>query len=380
MNSFGRRVISVNVDFGNSEIGKVQRYGRSVPQLFDENMQPILAVNQYMRIQALRLARKSLDTTKEHLVEFIEWLFSSQLRLEGMDEEIFESYVETLCSYKKTNGERLSWNTVNSRVSGAYRFLVWASLKGYCPDLNLYDTNLKSSGAKYRYRSRSHPSTPMSEPVRFLSMDDALKFIDALGIVSGKKNKEVRERNVLMGAFMLETGVRITEACTFPMHDLPEVNTRLKQTPARLAQGKGSKARVILIPNNLLLRLWEYVDVARENIIERVASGGAKYVSGNLFISDRGGDISPNWMQKLFRKAGEYTNINASPHILRHTFGTYHYLLNYDIEGLATLMGHEESATTKKYYVGMATNISYAETYSNLQMKIDQQIEVALNE
>ena len=118
----------------------------------------------------------------------------------------------------------------------------------------------------------------------------------------------------------------------------------------------------------------------RDKIIERVACEDERHVSQRLFISDRGRDISPNWIQKLFRKASEYININASPHILRHTFGTYHFLLNQDIEGLATLMGHEESATTKKYYVGLATNISYAGTYSGLQEKIDKQIEDALNE
>src|SRR5690606_39620800 len=102
----------LKVDFGSSEIGKVQSFGSSVPQLFDENMQPILAVNQYMRIQSLRLARKSLDTTIEHLIELMEWLLISNLRLEDMDEDTFENYVDVLCSYKKTNGERLRWNTV----------------------------------------------------------------------------------------------------------------------------------------------------------------------------------------------------------------------------------------------------------------------------
>lgn len=380
MSPYRKRVKSVNVDFGSSEISKVQRYGSSVPQLFDQNMQPILAVNQYMRIQALRLAGKSLNTTKEHLIEFMEWLLSSDLGLGSIDEDGFGNYIEALCCYKKSNGERLSWNTVNSRIAGAYRFLAWASVKGHCPELNVYDTNITSSGARYRYRSLSHPSSPMSEPVKFLSMDNALKFIDALGMVSGKNNKEVKKRNVLMGAFMLETGVRITEACKFPVHDLPEVNTRLKQTPARLAHGKGSKARVILIPNNLLMKLWEYVDIDRENVMDRAVCKSRKSISRSLFVSCNGNDISPNWMQKLFRKASEYTNLNASPHVLRHTFGTYHYLLNQDIEGLATLMGHEESATTKKYYVGMATTISFAKTYSGLQESIDQQIEGALNE
>lgn len=375
-----KRVNSVNVDFSTSGINKVQRFGSSVPQIFNENMEPILAVNQYMRLKALRLTRKSLQTTTEHLREFLEWLLDSGLELSNIDENAFDNYVEALCFYKKSNGEPLSWNTVNSRVAGAYRFLVWASEQGYCPDLKVSEAGLVSAGAKYRYRSRSHPSAPMKEPVKFLLMENALRFVDTLGIVSGRNNPEVKRRNVLMGAFMLQTGARISEACTFPLHDLPEVNAKLRLTPARLANGKGSKARVILIPNDLLLKLWEYVDIDRERIAERIEAITGDVISPNLFVSEKGSEISPNWLQKLFRKAGSYSGIKANPHVLRHTFGTYHYLLNRDLSGLAKLMGHEDIVTTEKYYVGLAKTISYAGTYSGLQEQIDQEIGASLNE
>ena len=375
-----KRVNSVNVDFTSSGITTVQRFGSFVPQFFNENLEPILAVNHYMRLKALRLARKSLQITTEHLSEFLEWFLDSGLELSDIDEDSFDNYVEALCFYRKTNGEPLSWNTVNSRVAGAYRFLVWASEKGHCPNLQVSEAKLVSAGAKYRYRSRSHPSAPMKEPVKFLLIEDAFKIIDALGIVSGRDNQEVKRRNVLMGAFMLQTGVRISEACTFPLYDLPEVNPRLRLTPARLANGKGFKARVILIPNDLLLKLWEYVDIDRERISERVSGINGHFVSPTLFVSEKGTELSPNWLQKLFRKAGNYSGIKANPHILRHTFGTYHYLLNRDLSGLAKLMGQESIVTTEKYYVGLAKTLSYAGTYSGLNDEIDRIIEGFLNE
>lgn len=374
-----KRVRFVGVDFKNSVISQVQKFGSSVPQFFNEDMEPLLPVNQYMRIKSLGLASKSLQTTAEHINEFLRWLLNSNLNLIDVNDELLEYYIDALCSYKKPNGESLSWNTVNSRVGGAHRFLVWACAKGYCPDFNVADMGLVSSMAKYNYRSRSHPSTPMKEPVRFLTMETALKFVNTLGVVSGVNNPEVKQRNILIGAFMLQTGARISEACTFPLHDLPEVNTRLRLTPARLANGKGSKARVILIPNSLLIKLWEYVDINRESILERAKNATRYSVPSSLFLSEKGKEISPNWVQKLFRKAGSYSGIKVSPHILRHTFGTYHYLLNQDLEALATLMGHEQSSTTKTFYVGLATNISFADTYSSLQEKIDSEIEVSLN-
>ena len=367
----------LTVDFRNSSIEKVRLLGGAVPQFFDEQLAPISTANLYMRMMSGRLARKSLQTLSEHLKELLIWLSNSQLEIEDIDEDAFDYYVEALCSYQKSDGRQLSWNTVNARAAGAYRFLLWAYYQGICPTLNPVETKHIHLSAKRKYQSKGHVSRPLAEPVSFLLMEDAITFVEALGVVSGRAHPNVKRRNILMGAFMLQTGARVSEVCDFPLRDLPEVNARKNSTPARLI-GKGSKARVILIPNQLLLQLWEYVDIDRETVSDRVSKLSEDCVQENLFLSDKGQAISTNWVQKLFRKAGKYSGIKSTPHILRHTFGTYHYLLNRDLVGLAKLMGHESETTTHQYYVHTATLVSYSGTYAGLQRELDQMIEASL--
>ncbi|WP_280553540.1 site-specific integrase [Halomonas sp. 25-S5] len=359
----------IEVDFSESKVERVKRL-RVVPQFFSEEATLLKAANRYMRTKSRSLSPKSLRTEAEHLKEFLIWLFLNEIILDDIDEDSFDNYIEALCMYEKSNGDGLSWNTVNARTAGAYRFLIWASSSDYCSYLKPDDARLVANSAKGIYKSRRHLSRQIKEPVKFLLMDDALNFISALGVISGRNSPQVKHRNVLVGALMLQTGMRISEVCNFPLSDLPEVQERLKLTPARCV-GKGGKARVILIPNELLLKLWEYTDIDRENICETIRKFSPDTVSPSLFISNKGSKLTPNWIQKLFRKAGQHTEIIAHPHSLRHTFGTYHYLLNRDLQGLSKLMGHENVQTTHKFYVDTATKVSYASTFSEWNSRID---------
>ena len=259
--------------------------------------------------------------------------------------------------------------------AGACQFLTWCINKGYCPHLTRDEASLIKDSTKALYKARSYVSKPIQRPVKFLNEDEALKFVSALGEISGRNNAHVRHRNILVGQMMLQTGLRVSEVCDFPLRDLPEIESNFLFTPARCAFGKGAKSRMILIPNELLLRLWEYVDIDRERITERFSGIAEEIVSPKLFVSEKGTPLSVNWVEKLFRKASKYTGINAHPHTLRHTFGTYHYLYNRDLITLSKLMGHSDSETTKHFYVGLAGKIEYASTYRDWNQKIDRYVE-----
>lgn len=371
-------MIVVNTSFSKSNMTSVSRLGDRIPQLFNDDLSPCIEANQYLRRLALRNKAKSLQTNAEHLKEFHTWLNASLDDLTEITEDTFDFYIDALCEYKKANGEPLSWNTIQSRVSGAYRFLLWAYEKGFCPHLDPSEMNdLKLSAGK-RYQTKGHYSNAVTEPVKFLMLGDALRFVKAVGEMSGSRNELVKRRNVLLTSFMLQTGVRVSEACNFPFKDLPEVNTRGHSTPARIV-GKGSKARVALIPNELLYQLWEYADIDREKQLDI-----SPYVDPDdclsLFITKDGQPLSDNWVQKLFRKTSEHIGVKAHPHLLRHTFGTYHYLLNHDLTGLSKLMGHASEETTRKYYVHTATLVAYTGTYSSMQQLIDKTAEDSLHE
>lgn len=370
-------VTVVDVDFRCSSDTRLSRLTHCIPQFFDDISHPYCEANSYLRFLSRRYSPKSIKTIAEHLKEFLVWSEVSGLEVEDINEDVFDSYVDALCAYRKSSGEFLSWNTVNARASGVYRFLIWCYEKGYCPDLSPVEVGNTYGGVRKRYNTKGHPSKRLKDHTRFLELSTAVKFVDALAEVSGSVNPDVKRRNKLIGALMLQSGLRISEVSEFPLRDLPEVNVRGHSTPARIV-GKGGKARLILIPNNLLLKLWEYVDFDRERVSEKIESiAGKDSVDGALFLGEKGRRLTSNWIEKLFSKASERIGVKTVPHALRHTYGTYHYLLNRDLAGLANLMGHARESTTRNFYVHTAVLVSYAGSYRSLQDEIDRLIGVS---
>lgn len=369
-------VIVIEVDFRKISDPALSRLAHPIPQLFDSGSSPWSLANLYLRGLARRLARKSIKTTAEHLKEFIGWMGASGLDVEDITDHVFDSYVDALCAYKKNNGDPLSWNTVNARASGAYRYLIWCYEKGCCPQLSPVELDTAYGGVRKKYKAKGHPSKKLKDHTDFLDLNKAIELVDALSQVSGSMAKNVRRRNKLIGALMLQSGLRVSEVVNFPLKDLPEVNFRGHSTPARV-KGKGDKQRLVLIPNSLLLKIWEYVDFEREKTVEIAfdKQGGGKSDS-TLFLNECAARLSINWVEKLFALAGNKVGVKASPHVLRHTYGTYHYLLNRDLAGLSKLMGHADEETTRSYYVETAVLVSYSGSYSALQEEIDRIIEV----
>ena len=96
-----------------------------------------------------------------------------------------------------------------------------------------------------------------------------------------------------------------------------------------------------------------------------------------LFLSEKGRRLIANWIEKLFAKVSERFGVKTVLHVLRYTYGTYHYFLNKDLAGLANLMGYSSENTIWNFYVHTALLISYVGTYRALQDEIDRVIGVA---
>lgn len=364
-------VLVVYVDFKESANPTLARVKYKIPQFFDVSGVPYDVENLYLCTNALRLSEKSVRTAAEHIKELLLWRIGIGRDLVDFTDDDLDYFIDAQCSYRKSSGNELAWNTVNSRVSGSHRFLVWCRRKGYNENITLEASNKAGAGARVTYKIKGHPSREHKEPTKFLSMDSAIEFIHAVGEVSAGSESLI-SRNRLIARLMLQSGLRISEAVGFPIVDLPEINRRGHSTPARII-GKGEKPRVILIPNCLLSDLWAYADLARKNILDDLQEAGFDSLNVKLlFISGQGRGVTRNWIEKIFAKAGSSVGIKAVPHTLRHTFGTYHYLLNKDLLKLAKLMGHESEVTTEKFYVHMAKLISHSGTYEEFQCEVDQ--------
>jgi integrase/recombinase XerD len=277
-----------------------------------------------MRFISRRLRRKSIKTVAEHIKEFLTWSAASGFDIENVTDDLYDGYVDALCACRKKTGVSLSWNAVNSRAAGAYRYLIWCFKQGYCSELAPAEISNSYRTTRNKYKVKGHPSKPPRGYTKFLILEDAIRFIDALAEISGGIDCDLKKRNKLVGSLLLQTGIRISEISDFPLRDLPEINSRGHSTPARVVV-KGGKARLILIPNQLLLKLWEYVDLDKERICDRIEiKAGTRIVPDELFLSGNGNRLTSNWLEKLFSKTSAKIGIKTVPHSLRHTFGTYH--------------------------------------------------------
>ena len=353
------------VSFERAADAGLARLKHRVPQFFTENGWPYVIENRFLRSKCKRLSLKSIATVAEQLKEYLEWRELNNIAVEDISETNFEYYIDAQCSHFTKNGKPLAWNTVNSRIGGAHRFVYWCVKNNYNAHVELEYVPSRQFGDR-RYKTKGHPRKKFKEPTKFLLIDDALEFIRCLGersSVSGRTG----QRNRLIAKLMLQCGLRISEAVNFPLADLPEIITTGHSTPARII-GKGEKPRVILIPNRLLADLWAYADITRARIIE---VSTREISDQHLFLSEYGRKITINWIEKLFARAGASMGLHVVPHVLRHTYGSYHYIHNKDLVFLARLMGHEDPSTTEKFYVHVAKLISYTGNYEQLQVEVD---------
>ncbi|UVL89463.1 tyrosine-type recombinase/integrase [Pseudomonas sichuanensis] len=364
--------ILVHVDFTSAEDPLLARVTYKLPQFFSCDGVPYGPENQYIRFLALRLSEKSIKTVSEHIKEFLLWRVALGIELVDICDRDVDYYIEAQCAHSKAPGVGLAWNTVNSRISGAHRYLIWCRNRGHNINISLEEEGSRYFGARVRFVVRGHPSRKLIQSTKFLLLDVAVNLIAEVTSVSAKRNTGLGVRNSLIAKLMLQCGLRLSEAVNFPLNDLPDINHRGHSTPARVL-GKGNKARVILVPNRLLADIWGYVDMERALWLERMAYKKPSTTTPPfLFISPIGKPLTGNWIEKIFAKASKNLGIDAVPHSLRHTFGTYHYLYNKDLLALSKIMGHESERTTEKFYVHNAILISHAATYEQLQKDIDK--------
>lgn len=363
------------VDFSKARVSALRTLPTKVPQFHDRQLQPYRSINLYLRFNSKYWSKNSLTTNAQHFNEFLDWLENSRIDIEDLTARDLEHYADALCIYRSAKDHPLAWNTINSRVLAIHSYLKWAHDNKFAPNYLNSSYEYSRKRLSQKFKSLGHPAKQVLHPIAFLPLGDAVRFINSFQSLNLPSNRHLIVRNQLMASMMLEVGLRITEVVTFPFKDLPEINRRGIATPARVI-GKGNKARMVLIPNRLLATLWEYADIYREKIVEKL-SASEKVNSKTLFVSSTGAAISRNWIEKIFLMNSKNCQLKVHPHLLRHTFGTYHYLRNRDLLTLMKLMGHSSEETTREFYVHTASLVAQTENYRGLQDSLDNLLEIS---
>jgi integrase/recombinase XerD len=144
-------------------------------------------------------------------------------------------------------------------------------------------------------------------------------------------------RDLAIVGLMLLDGLRSCEVLSLQLEDLQLADAQIR------VLGKGNKARVLPLPQEIIEVLQNYLRLERP-----LTNSPALFVC--LKGRQRGQSMTPAGLRSLFRNHRVRCQLpHANPHRLRHTFGADMVRAGISLPALQHLMGHSQVHTTMLY-------------------------------
>jgi integrase/recombinase XerD len=145
-----------------------------------------------------------------------------------------------------------------------------------------------------------------------------------------------RDRTIL--ELFYASGLRLSELCGLRLEMMDLDDGFLRVT------GKGNKTRVVRVGAMAREAIADYLAHERPGLV-------TKRTSSHLFLSIRGGPLSPDRVRQIFKERAKLAGIeqNVYPHLLRHSFATHLLEGGADLRVIQELLGHADISTTQIY-------------------------------
>jgi integrase/recombinase XerD len=183
------------------------------------------------------------------------------------------------------------------------------------------------------------PAEPLVSPRGDASLPETL---GAAGVVrlleSIDPAKPLGRRDLAILELFYSAGLRLSELCKARLEVLDFEAGFLRVT------GKGGKTRIVRIGRKALAAIDDYLRNERPSLV-------AKRTSSHVFLSVRGGPLSPDRVRQIVKQRAAEAGIeqNMYPHLLRHSFATHLLEGGADLRVIQELLGHADIATTQIY-------------------------------
>jgi integrase/recombinase XerC len=167
---------------------------------------------------------------------------------------------------------------------------------------------------------------------RALAANEAIAITREIGTAAS--NPAARARDTALMCLLYGAGLRINEALSLNVGDLPPADGALR------VSGKGGKQRIVpllaAIREALSLWLERHPDPSPER---------------PLFLGERGKRLNAAVAQKTLRAFRRAQGLpeHATPHALRHSFATHLLANGTDLRAIQELLGHASLSTTQRY-------------------------------
>lgn len=268
-------------------------------------------------------SRDSKKAMTVRLRKFIGWCSEREISRPGeVTTAILERYQRYLFHCKKADGQPLRRKTQNLYLIEVRSLFRWLRKQGHV----LYDPAADLELMKVEKVLPRHV-------LRAEEVEQVLNSIDTTH-PAGLRDRAIFE-------VFYSTGLRRAEIAGLHIRDLDAERGILM---VRL--GKGKRDRVVPIGERAVAWVMKYLEDVRPLWALAADDDGA------LFLSDRGGPLSPDTLTKIGRRrmedSGLYQKGDAC-HVFRHSAATAMLEGGADIRFIAEFLGHAQISTTQLY-------------------------------
>lgn len=272
-----------------------------------------------------------LDKEYEEYINFIKYekrLSDNTIISYQNDLKKYINYLKKahISSFKEVKPKTIELMLISEKdlntASLAHLLLSIKSLHKYLLKLKILDEDISSN---------------IEQPKMAKHLPDVLSYDEVNNLLNIEINNNEDIRNKAMLELLYASGFRISELLNIKLGDIDYTNAVVRTF------GKGSKERVVPLPDVTLDYINEYLKV-RKDIL------GNKE-SDYLFITRRGSKMDRTTFFKFIKNLLIKKNIHKdiSPHTLRHSFATHLLEGGADLRSIQVLLGHENIKTTKIY-------------------------------
>ncbi|MDP0489855.1 MAG: tyrosine recombinase XerC [Verrucomicrobiota bacterium JB023] len=192
--------------------------------------------------------------------------------------------------------------------------------------------------------SRRHlehdPAEPLLAPKTTAKLPDTLSAAHVAKLLASiNRDHFLARRDLAILELFYSSGLRLSELCQFRFENYDEEDGILRVT------GKGNKTRLVPIGRKAIDAINDYLRNERPSLVK---SGKT---SSHLFLSVRGGPLSPDRVRQIVKKRAEAAGLPPGiyPHLLRHSFATHLLEGGADLRVIQELLGHADISTTQIY-------------------------------
>ncbi len=261
------------------------------------------------------LSPNTMSAYKRDLMKFEDFSKKRKLSLEAVKRDDLVDFLAAL--YR----QKLESRTVARHLVTMRNFFRFAQVQGLISE----DPSVTLESPKIR---RSLPGYLRLEEVELL-----------LSQPDDKTPLGLRDRAML--EVLYSTGLRVSELVSLRAMDL---NTTVGCVRCI---GKGDKERIVPIGKKALALVERYLRDARPKLVGK----GKQGLATTLFINGRGAPISRVGVWKIMSGYGRQAGlrVDATPHMLRHSFATHLLERGADLRAVQIMLGHSDISTTQIY-------------------------------